>query len=540
MKTIVFGLLFSYGAVTAQTWPASHPKIESVSFKSDTFSIVAYGAKSDGVTLNTSAINSAITTCHEHGGGTVVVPAGFWLTGPLELKSNVNFHVAEGAVLQFSDNPEDYPLIRTNWEGLEAIRSHPPVYAHDAENIAITGKGILDGAGQAWRPVKKSKLTAGEWKALVSSGGVLNEAKDTWYPTARALKGSLARNPGVVAAGYDVAKATEIREFLRPNMISIARCNRVLLEGVTFQNSPAWCIHPLLTKHLTVRNIFVRNPWNAQNGDGIDIESCRYVLVEGSKFDVGDDGICIKSGRDEEGRKRGVPTEDVIVRNCTVFHGHGGFVVGSEMSGGARNLFVSDCNFLGTDIGLRFKTTRGRGGIVEKIYIENIRMNHIGGAAILFDMYYMAKDPLAAEGDSPAIAFKPVNEGTPQFRDFHIRNVVCQGAGSAVFIRGLPEMNIRDIEMDNLSIESEKGFVCIEGAEITLRNSRLECESPLISVQNSNGLVVDHVNGRSDGLFISIMGTRSKDIRIINSGLIPSDRTVALGTGVDAGVLRLE
>jgi DNA sulfur modification protein DndE len=210
------------------------------------------------------------------------------------------------------------------------------------------------------------------------------------------------------------------------------------------------------------------------------------------------------------------------------------------MSGGARNLFVSDCNFLGTDIGLRFKTTRGRGGIVEKIYIENIRMNHIGGAAILFDMYYMAKDPLAAEGDSPAIAFKPVNEGTPQFRDFHIRNVVCQGAGSAVFIRGLPEMNIRDIEIDNLSIESEKGFVCIEGAEITLRNSRLECESPLISVQNSNGLVVDHVNGRSDGLFISIMGTRSKDIRIINSGLIPSDRTVALGTGVEAGVLRLE
>ena len=263
-------------------------------------------------------------------------------------------------------------------------------------------------------------------------------------PTERSLKGSLAKRPGVVAEGYDLAKAEEVKEFLRPNMVSITNCKRVLLEGVTFQNSPAWCLHPMLTQHLTVRNLTVRNPWNAQNGDGIDIESCRYVLVQNSTFDVGDDGICIKSGRDEEGRKRNVATEDVIVRNCTVFHGHGGFVVGSEMSGGARNIYVSDCNFLGTDVGLRFKTTRGRGGVVEKIYMNNIRMNNIGGAAILFDMYYMAKDPLAifAGEEKPAIEFLPVTEATPQFKDFFIKDVVCKGAETAIFVRGLPEMNI--------------------------------------------------------------------------------------------------
>lgn len=540
MKNILYALLFVYASAAAQSWPSSHPAVQSVTFKSDTFSITAYGAKSDGTTLNTKAINSAITACHERGGGTVLVPAGFWLSGPLELKSNVNVHLSDGAVLQFSDNPEDYPLIRTNWEGVEAIRAHPPVYARDAENIAITGKGILDGAGQAWRPVKKSKLTPGEWKQLVASGGVLNEAEDMWYPTTRALKGSLAHRPGVIAEGYDMEKAEAIREFLRPNMISITRCRRVLLEGVTFQNSPAWCIHPLLTQHLTVRNIFVRNPWNAQNGDGIDIESCRYVLVENSTFDVGDDGICIKSGRDEEGRKRGVPTEDVVVRNCTVFHGHGGFVVGSEMSGGARNLFVSDCNFLGTDIGLRFKTTRGRGGVVEKVYIENIRMNNIGGAAILFDMYYMAKDPLAAKDDAPPIAFEPVTEGTPQFRDFHIRDVVCKGAETAVFIRGLPEMNIRDIDMDNLRIQSDKGFVCIEGEGITLRNSRLTCGGAVISAQNSKDLFFDHLDGKPADVFIRVTGKRSKNIRVAHSGLKRADPAVALGPGVEANVLRYE
>lgn len=516
------------------------PDVLQVSIKANTFSIIDFGAKADGHTVNTKAIEAAMEACAKVGGGTVLIPKGFWISGPLQLRSNINLHVSEGAVLQFSTNTNEYPLVKTNWEGLDAIRAHSPIYAVDAENIAITGKGVIDGAGQAWRPVKKNKITPPEWAQLIKSGGVTNAQQDTWYPTERALKGSTMKRPGVIAEGFDFEKAEAIKEFLRPNMVSLVRCKRVLLEGVTFQNSPAWCLHPLLTQHLTLRNITVRNPWNAQNGDGVDVESCRYVLIENSMFDVGDDGICIKSGRDEEGRKRGVPTEDVIVRNCTVFHGHGGFVVGSEMSGGARNIFVSDCNFLGTDIGIRFKTTRGRGGVVEKIYINNINMNNIGGAAILFDMYYMAKDPLAvfASDEKPSIEFQPVSEATPQFKDISIRNVVCHGAETGIFVRGLPEMNIKNIQMENVSIQSKIGFECVEGSDISLKNVSLYCDDKtVVSIQDSNGVVLDNIQYKPSEVLLKVSGERSKNIRLLNTDTKQATKDVVLGAKLPANTV---
>jgi len=536
---IAFILLFGFVVHVAAAQKL--PVVNVPTFKKDTFNITAFGGTADGITLNTRAIDEAISACHKSGGGTVVIPKGFWLTGPIQLKSNVNLHVSKGAVVQFTDNTDQYPLIKTNWEGLEAIRAISPIYAKDAENIAITGEGILDGAGQAWRPVKKSKMTPPEWNALVKSGGFLNEKKDMWYPTERALKGSTQKRPGVIAEGYNLKNAEEIKEFLRPNMVSLINCKGVLVEGITIQNSPAWCIHPLLSQHLTFRSITVRNPWNAQNGDGLDLESCRYVLVENCMFDVGDDGICIKSGRDEEGRRRGVPTEDVIVRNSTVFHGHGGFVVGSEMSGGARNLFVYDCNFIGTDIGLRFKTTRGRGGVVENVYIKNIRMSHIGGAAILFDMYYMAKDPLAVFGgdENPAIEFQPVNEGTPQFRDITIEDVVCNGAETAVFVRGLPEMNIRNIAMKNLSMKTSAGVVCIEGEGIAISNSTFIQDTPtVVQLQNSKDITFDGVKYGAATNFMNITGDRSKNVKVINSDTAAGKPVVLFGAKVSKDVLK--
>ena len=514
------------------------PVVTQVSFKSDTVNIGKHGAKADGIFLNTQIINSALEKLSASGGGTVVIPAGFWLTGPIVLKSNTNLHLKKGAVLQFSNNPDHYELIKTNWEGLDAIRAQSPISATDAENIAITGSGLIDGAGQAWRPVKKSKLTSAEWNELIKSGGVLNEKQDTWYPTERALLGSKATRAGVIAEGYTLEKAAAIKEFLRPNMVCIIRSKKVLFEGVTFQNSPAWCIHPLLSQHLTFRNIIVRNPWNAQNGDGLDLESCRYVLVEGSTFDVGDDGICIKSGRDEEGRKRGVPTEDVIVRNSTVYHGHGGFVVGSEMSGGARNLFVYDCNFIGTDIGLRFKTTRGRGGVVENVWIKDIRMGNIGGAAILFDMYYMAKDPLAmfAGGEAPSIEFQPLNEGTPQFKNIKISNVVCKGAETAIFVRGLPEMNINNISIEDVSMQAKKGIVCIEGEKITVKNATLITdENVVVSVQDSKSLVLDNIKYKTGSIFANITGERSKSISVLNTD---AKAEIQLGKNVSKDIIQ--
>ncbi|MEN9729376.1 MAG: hypothetical protein RLZ91_493, partial [Bacteroidota bacterium] len=308
----------------SQKYAFELPNVAGTAFKKDTFNIVQYGAKNAVSMLNTGAIQQAIQQASQQGGGVVLIPAGFWISGPITILSNVNLHVAQGAVLQFSSNPKDYPLVRTNWEGVDAIRAQSPISALGARNIAITGFGIIDGAGEAWRPVKKGKLTSGEWDKLVRSGGVLDGKKETWYPSAGALKASTMDQPGVVAAGFTEANTEEIKEFVRPNMISLRECEQVLLEGVTFQNSPAWNVHPLLCKHLTVENITVKNPWYAQNGDGIDIESCEYVTVRNSRFDVGDDGICIKSGKDAEGRKRGRPSAHILIENCVVFHGHGG------------------------------------------------------------------------------------------------------------------------------------------------------------------------------------------------------------------------
>ena len=461
-------------SIFPQKYEFELPLVSTTVFKKDTFNIISYGAISSANTLNTGAIQQAIDMASKQGGGMVLVPSGFWLTGPIKLLSNVNLHISSGAVLQFSNKPKDYPLIRTNWEGVDAIRAQSPISAKGQRNIAITGSGIIDGAGEAWRPVKKGKLTAGEWDKLIHSGGVLDSKKETWYPTEGALKASTMDRPGVIAAGFTEANTEEIKEFLRPNMISLRECEQVLLEGVTFQNSPAWNIHPLLCKHLTVENIHVKNPWFAQNGDGIDIESCEFVSVRNSKFDVGDDGICLKSGKDAEGRKRARPSAHILIENCIVFHGHGGVVVGSEMSGGVHDLFVNNCQFLDTDVGLRFKTMRGRGGVVENVFIRDISMKNIAGEAILFDMYYQGKDPVSTfgnGGETPKIELVPVNEGTPQFKNIFIDNVVAKGAETGLLIRGLPEMPIHHIELNNIDIESNQGYRVIEAQDIILNRA---------------------------------------------------------------------
>ena len=462
-------------SIFPQKYEFELPLVSTTVFKKDTFNIISYGAVSSSNTLNTGAIQQAIDMASKQGGGMVLVPSGFWLTGPIKLLSNVNLHISSGAVLQFSNKPKDYPLVRTNWEGVDAIRAQSPISAKGQRNIAITGSGIIDGAGEAWRPVKKGKLTAGEWDKLIHSGGVLDSKKETWYPTEGALKASTMDRPGVIAAGFTEANTEEIKEFLRPNMISLRECEQVLLEGVTFQNSPAWNIHPLLCKHLTVENIHVKNPWFAQNGDGIDIESCEFVSVRNSKFDVGDDGICLKSGKDAEGRKRGRPSAHILIENCIVFHGHGGVVVGSEMSGGVHDLFVNNCQFLDTDVGLRFKTMRGRGGVVKNVFIRDISMKNIAGEAILFDMYYQGKDPVSTfgnGGETPKIELVPVNEGTPQFKNIFIDNVIAKGAETGLLIRGLPEMPIHHIELTNIDVESNQGYRVIEAKDITLKHAK--------------------------------------------------------------------
>lgn len=518
------------------------PTVARPVFRKDTVNILKFGAKADGQTLNTTAIGAAIDAIVKAGGGTVLIPRGLWLTGPIVLKSNVNLHLTKGALVQFTDQKSEYALIKTNWEGLDAVRNQAPLSGVDLENIAITGEGIMDGAGDAWRMVKKSKLNAGQWQKLVASGGVLNDKKDTWYPSEASLKGSLMENAGVIKPGSAISDYADIKDFLRPNMVSLTRCKRVLLDGVTFQNSPAWCLHPLLCENITVSNLTVKNPWYAQNGDGLDLESCRNGLVDNCTFDVGDDGICIKSGRDEQGRKRGVPTENIVVRNSRVYHAHGGFVIGSEMSGGARNIYVSNCTFMGTDVGLRFKTARGRGGIVENIFVNGVDMTDIAGEAILFDMYYMAKDPVPQPGESrelPAIAAQPVNEGTPQFRSFFIKNITCKGAETGILVRGLPEMAIRDISIENAVLQCNKGMVCVEAEDIRLKNvALLSVDKTVIQAQNARNITLDAID-YPDGtdLLINVTGSRSKNIRLLHTNTAKAKKEVALGTNVPASTV---
>jgi DNA sulfur modification protein DndE len=516
------------------------PKIYQPNFKKDTFNIIKYGAKEGGMVLNTVAINQTIAECSKTGGGVVLIPAGLWLTGPIVLQSNVQLHTARGALISFTTDRAQYPLVTALYEGVEAVRCQSPVSATDAENIAVTGAGIFNGSGNVWRPVKKNKVTESEWKNLLSTGGVLTADKATWYSSEGALKGSLTADIGKLSSGRQLKDFEEIHDFLRPNMMRLTNCKNILLEGVTFENSPAWTMHLALSQHITIKNVTVKNPAWGQNTDALDLESCANVLLDGCSFDTGDDGICIKSGRDEEGRKRGVPTENVIAQNCTVYHAHGGFVIGSEMSGGARNLYVSNCTFIGTDIGLRFKTTRGRGGIVEKIYASNIVMKDIAAEAVLFDMYYMAKDPVVLAGekrDMPKIELLPVSEGTPIFREFYINDISCIGAEKAVFIRGIPEMNISNIRLTNMVLQAKKGIELTEASGIRFVNVKMITSEPdpLVYIQNSKDVEFTGIsyNDKSPVLF-SVNGERSKNIRVDKTDLSKAKNKTEFKFGAEA------
>jgi polygalacturonase len=528
----------------AQNWKL--PVVNSPKFKKDTLNIKKSGAIADGYFLNTIPINSAIETLSKKGGGVVLVPSGLWLTGPIVLKSNINLHIANGATLLFTDDKSQYPLVEGNWEGLPQMRNQSPISATGVTNIAITGQGIIDGNGDGWRAVKSDKLTASQWKKLVASGGVTSEDKKTWYPSEAFMKASKGpANPGQILPGRDAAYYATIKDFLRPNMLVITQCKNILLEGVTFQNSPAWCLHPLMSEHLTVRNIFVKNPWYAQNGDGIDVESCKNVLIENSVFDVGDDALCMKSGRDEAGRKRGMPTENVIIRGCTVYSSHGGFVIGSEMSGGARNIYVSNCTFIGADIGLRFKTTRGRGGIVENIFIKDIYMKDIPAEAILFDMYYMAKDPVVLAGEKrelPKVEMKPVDETTPQFRNFHISNVYCNGAEKGIFVRGIPEMHVKDIVLENMVLQADKGIDIQEASGISLKNIKIISKetNPVIDIIQSDKLHFENISYKAGSeLLFRVSGDRSNGIRIKNTDASKAKQSIVYELGAtDKAVTR--
>lgn len=483
--------------------PFKMPKVERPVFPDNRVVLTEHGGVPDGITLNTTAFANAIQDLTTKGGGVLIVPSGVWFTGPIVLKSNIRLHLEKGAVILFTPDKDAYPLILTSFEGLQTYRSQSPISGNKLTNIAITGEGAINGAGDAWRPIKRMKVTDGQWNSFVKSGGVVKN-DNMWFPSENALIGDsiIALEKTLTFEDYK-----NIKDYLRPVMISLVECKNVLLEGVLFENSPSWNIHPLMCENLIIDGISVRNPSYAQNGDGLDIESCKNVIVVNATLDVGDDAICIKSGKDEQGRKRNRPTENVIVDNCRVFKGHGGFVVGSEMSGGVKNISVSNCQFMGTNVGLRFKSARGRGGVVENIHIKNINMFDIFYEPLLFDLYYFTKKT----EEVPA-----VDETTPVFKNIFIRDIVSRNSNRAMFFNGLPEMNIENINIENAFITSKIGAELSEAQNIKLKNlTVIACEGPSLILNNvkhldvNNLFIPDTLN-----TMVKIMGNRNENIKL--------------------------
>ncbi|HOQ05633.1 MAG TPA: glycoside hydrolase family 88 protein [Anaerohalosphaeraceae bacterium] len=407
-----------------QSVPEILARIQPPTFPERDFVITDYGAVGDGKTVCTEAFRKAIAACHQAGGGRVVVPEGTFLTGPIHLKSGVNLHLKEGAVVRFSSNPADYlPVVFTRFEGTECMNYSPLIYAFEQENIAITGSGVLDGSAdeKTWWPWKAAQKT--DVQNLVKQG-------EQGVPVAERVYGE----------GH----------YLRPNMVQPYRCKNILIEGVMIRSSPMWHIHPVLSQNITVRNVKVIG--HGPNNDGCNPESCRDVLIEGCYFDTGDDCIAIKSGRNNDGRRVNVPSENIIVRNCTMKDGHGGVVLGSEISGSVRNVFVEDClmDSPNLDRGLRFKTNSVRGGVIERIFMRNVEMRQVREAALKIDFYY-------EEGDSGP--FKPI------VRDIFMTNVVCRKSKYPWHIRGYPHSPVQNVVLKGCVFENAEKEGVAEAVE---------------------------------------------------------------------------
>lgn len=381
---------------------------------------------------NAIVINNKVKELSENGGGTIVIPKGIWASAPIRLLSDVSIRIESQGLLKFIKSKEDYPLIITNYEGQPCIRTVSPITAENAVNVAITGMGMVDGSGDEWRPVKKFKVTDKQWEQLLKKSDNVFETKETqiWMPT----KSSLLGNEKNIQSDKDEAleEARDYYDFYRPVMVSLRHCTNVLLSGVTFMNSPAWNIHPFFCENVTIDNIKVRNPYYAQNGDGIDVESCTNVHIHHSVFETGDDAICIKAGKNAIARTIDGPCSNIYIHDCVVNEGHGGFVIGSEMSRGVKDILVENCTFIGTDVGVRMKSALGRGGVVENITIRNIDMVNIKGEAVILTMGYVLN--LLNRNETIAMDNE---EDVPYFRNIDMDGIVCTDCKEFVKIEPL-------------------------------------------------------------------------------------------------------
>lgn len=402
-------------------------------FPDKEFLVTKYGAAGDGNKDCTEAFKKAVNACSSGGGGRVIVPAGTYLTGAIHLKSNVNLHLEKDAVISFFTTPEDYlPAVYTRFEGTECMNYSPLIYAFEQENIAITGSGTLNGNADItnwwrWKWTQRADVSA------------LVEQAEKQVPVEQRIYGKDHK--------------------LRPNMIQPYRCKNILIEGVTIKNSPMWHIHPVLSQNITVRKVTVVG--YGPNNDGCNPESCKDVLIEECFFDTGDDCIAIKSGRNADGRRVNTASENIVVRKCTMKEGHGGVVLGSEISGSARNIFAEDCLMDSPNLerGLRIKTNSVRGGVVENIFMRNVNMPQVREAALLIDFYYQ-------EGDT--------GKYDPIVRNIFMTNVRCQKSKYPWLVKGYPRCPIQNVVLEGCVFETmEKEGVAEAVENFVVRDSKI-------------------------------------------------------------------
>lgn len=463
-KIILTGLAMVLSAVSALAddyakyyvnMPVEMPAATPPVIPDYTVNIRDFGGKGDGITLNTEAFSKAISELDKKGGGHLVVPAGIWMTGLISLKDNIDLHIEKNGVIMASP---DRSLFFKEKNGVKDSKATPMINASKRKNISITGEGTIDGNGIVWRPVKRSKVSDVEWKDLLYMGGTVSEDGQLWYPFN--LKN-----------GTNTAETAEAQEKQRTNMIRFTECENVMVKGVTLQNSPKFHLIPTRCTNVIVDNVTIRCPWNAQNGDALDISSCRNVLIVNNVIDAGDDGICMKGGDAKNGKEYG-PCENILIENNTVYHAHGGFVIGSEFVGGMKNIVVRNNLFSGTDTGLRFKSGIGRGGKTEKIFISDIVMTDIKNEAIVFECTYQDKavgkkvgGTQTATKDTPFV---------PDFSDIHISNVTCHNSKTAISAHGLSGLKcVYGITIDNSSfVYTNKDKDMDETAELTITNTK--------------------------------------------------------------------
>ncbi|KJD34354.1 polygalacturonase [Tamlana nanhaiensis] len=427
------------------------------------YNILENGGNNTGE-LCTKAIQNTIDKAAKAGGGTIYFPAGDYLTGALELKSNIVLHVEAGALIKFSTNFDDYlPFTEVRWEGTVIQTFKPLLHARDADNITITGRGTIDGQGEAW------------WKEIWRIESSKEKLELTKYQ-----KMTQEANKDVKTADY--YKRTRSYLFHRPPLFQAFKCSNITIEGVTIQNSPFWTINPAFCDNITVDNVTIFNPYSP-NTDGINPTSCKNVHISNCHISVGDDCITIKSGRDVDGRKWATPTENVTITNCTMLSGHGGVVIGSEMSGSIKKITISNCVFDGTDRGIRLKAARGRGGVVEDIRVSNIVMNNIQREAFMLNLFY---DKNTVEG--------PVTEETPIFRNIHISNVTATNVNMAGKILGIPEMPIHNITFSDIDIDAKEGFSVHTAKNIEFHDVKINTTlGSAFKIEDTKQILLDNI-----------------------------------------------